>query len=91
MHDALGASLLQTRSKLAPFLDDGFVHYDRKKKIGGEHKEDSQKVDTRTVDQVLWYKKEFAKCFDYNNTFDVENFIGELIKPDDRAESNKLY
>jgi hypothetical protein len=52
MKEAVTASLVTTRGKLQPFLDEGFVHHDRKKRIGNDGIEAVSKNEHKTIEKI---------------------------------------
>ena len=89
--DQLNGQLVITRQKLSPFLDEGFVHQDRKKRIGEDNAPDTAHIDTRTLERIEQKRKEILYSLVDSNTFDIEIQLAELTQAPDTLDANRLY
>ena len=70
---------MQTRQKLQPFVDEGFVYKDRKKDIHqNKHKEVKMKQDAELHERIFAYRDKIMYCITHKKVFELENILNEL-------------
>jgi len=81
------------RQKLAPFLDDGFVHKDRRiKKNGNDGNQVMPKLDTRADARIKEYRFLVKTAMQENKIAELEAIINEIIMTTENSpESHKVY
>jgi hypothetical protein len=91
MQDYLAQNLVTCRQKLAPFLDEGFIHQNRKIKKKGN---DTQvvKTDAETEMTIKQIKYGIKKAMHEGKIYELENIIDHIcLQESDSGESNKIY
>jgi len=73
VYDQLHIMLQQSKLRLKPFLDDGFVHNDRQKQRGETTV--SEASDTRTMDKIKTFKFDMERALHGNNVEQVEKLV----------------
>jgi hypothetical protein len=93
MHENLQLSLVLCRQKLAPFLDDGFVHKDRKKKRSGPNDGlAAPKCNARIDNKIKEAKVLMTRALKDNKVFELETIIDSItLNKDGTKESDKIY
>ena len=81
------------RQKLAPFLDDGFVHKDRRvQRNATDALQVVPKLDTRADGKIKEYKFLIKTAMQENKIHELETIINEVIlTTEDSPESHKIY
>ena len=92
MLEQLDNNVVLTRQKLAPFLDDCFIHQNRKRKTGGQGMEGMAPVDTRTNDKVKEYQKNIKEMLLKSRVYDANEMMSEIVMDiSGTPESVKIY
>lgn len=94
MSNQLAMTLVNTRQKLQPFLDDGVVHKDRKKATKKNLDENSSKrqQDPRVIDKIRDFRERIHACIEEAKIYELESVLNELVlEMDDTPEYNEIY
>ena len=73
---------MQTRQKLQPFVDEGFIYKDRKiaskknEKMKGKEKKARQ--DAELQERILAYKDKINECIKHKRIYELEQVLNEL-------------
>ena len=92
MSNQLGLTLVATRQKLQPFVDDGVIYKDRK--IVSKKLEESKKNrrDAELDERIVAYKEKIQETIENSRLFELEQVMNELtLSQDDNPENLKIY
>jgi hypothetical protein len=83
--------LVTCRQKLVPFLDNGFIHQNRKKKKPGT-KTMNVKSDAKTELTIKQIRYGIKKAMHEGLYYELETILNHLcLDESDTGESNKIY
>ena len=72
-------TLVQTREKLKPFIDEGVVHKDRKREVKKASDDFlSQKKNVKLEEKIIELKVKIITCIEEKNMVVLEKLIAEL-------------
>ena len=98
LSNQLSMTLVQTRQKLQPFIDNGFAHEDRKKKTRSNYAEmlrkvvNEKRVDQQSFDSVVHeFRKQIKQHMREREMFELDLLIARLSNLDDSKYNNELY
>ena len=90
MGNQLGLTLVQTRQKLQPFLDDGVVYKDRK--VVKRAQEENKRRNADLEDRIVSYREKIAACIENKRYYELQNLLNDLtISQHDDIDSLKVY
>jgi len=86
-------TLVNTRQKLQPFVDEGVVHKDRKKATKKNVDENAQKrkQDPRVIDKIREYRESIQDAIQQGKIWDMDKVLKEIMDLDDTPENNEIY
>ena len=83
-------TLVQTRQKLQPFLDDGVVYKDRK--IVKKVEDESKRRDADLEERIVKYREQIAGFIENRRYMELEMILNELtLSQIDDIDSLKIY
>ena len=95
LSNQLGMTLVNTRQKLQPFIDEGVVHQDRKRRKKDKKSEEikiERKIDCTLHSEVAEYRAKIKDLMERRHVHELSHLLDQLIqKLDDSKYSDELY
>ena len=90
MSNQLGLTLVQTRQKLQPFLDQGVVYKDRKIVKIDDNGDEKKNADIE--ERIVLYREKILHSIENKKMFELETILNELaITLDDNIDNINIY
>ena len=80
-----------TKKGLKPFLDAGFTHDDRKKRIGQIRTDNNSEIDGRAYEKIMLAKNAFEKGIENVAVHELESLLMDYTKLSDHQHSDIVY
>ena len=92
MSNQLGLTLVITRQKLQPFVDEGVIYKDRKIVNKKKEQDTVKRKDAELEERVTAYRDKIHDCITYKRLFELEQVLNELtLSQDDNPDNMKIY
>ena len=93
MNTQLSLTLVQTRQKLAPFIDDGVVMKDRKPVTKKKEESNDPKIKNQEIEEKISnFQARINDCIANKEFADLENVLNDLVATNDDSPDNlKVY